>query len=413
MHTVTERMIDNLEKRLGVKFPAIYRQFLIERGMAVIAGYTILGIPEEVKKPVKVEPSEEALDLAKIVENTSCPVCGQRKYAGKITCYPCYKQYLNDAGDQMRLSVWIKEKLSLKRKEEESKKEPRTNMSVLEAFYFLIEKRPELAQKKLIPICFKINLNTDKLMVLCMDLSENPEDDAPLVAMTDIEQAELVPHTPKFFGEWIENLENQKNLTGKFKNARQRIRNRKNEIRKKELLTAVKQRFGQQCPLCRTNERDNFLTCQACHEEWRQREGKKSDFVEWVQGKLEAKKMSLPKFSHKGGKDIKHVHVRPQDWHARIFRVTDYVVGLTAFRYNHLLSCLEVDAFWSEDMVGYVKGQAIRNLAIAIFSEANALTGSLNLTFTEDVRENPRTGKINRGLEKALEKLPGKKKVRS
>ena len=75
------------------------------------------------------------------------------------------------------------------------------------------------------------------------------------------------------------------------------------------------------------------------------------------------------------------------------------------------MSCLEIDAFWSEDLAGYKKDQAIRNLAIAILSEASALTGSLALAFTEDIRENPKTGKINRGLGKALEKLPEKRRA--
>ena len=42
-----ERKIKSYEKRMGVKFPKSYREFLIERGTATIAGYTILGIPEQ------------------------------------------------------------------------------------------------------------------------------------------------------------------------------------------------------------------------------------------------------------------------------------------------------------------------------------------------------------------------------
>jgi len=42
-----EEEIARFELRLDVEFPESYRQFLLERGSAVIDGYQILGIPEE------------------------------------------------------------------------------------------------------------------------------------------------------------------------------------------------------------------------------------------------------------------------------------------------------------------------------------------------------------------------------
>lgn len=395
MARIAKNEITDVERYLDVRFPIAYREFLIERGTAKIAGYTILGIPEKTVVPATAA-EEVQLDMNKIAESDSCPVCENRKYKGKITCYPCYNQYSADTMRQIPLSAWIKDQLSSK-KEAEPKPLER-DLSVAEAAQFLLKKRPDLTGRKLVPVCFKEDLNTGRQTALCMDLSGNPEGDAPLVAILDInQQIEPVSHNPKFFGEWLAHLSGLVERHRHFKCARQRIRNRKNEVRRFALEKEIEQRFGQKCPVCGKHERVKPLACQECHEEWRNSAKDKFDFSEWVQKKLEEKGVNLPKFSHKGGKDVKHVHLRPQDWHARIFRVADYVVGLTAFRYNYQLGCLEVDAFWSGDLAGYAKGQAIRNLAIAVLSEANSLTGSLALAFTRDVRESEKTGRIIRG----------------
>jgi len=396
MTRITTNEITDVERYLGVKFPKSYREFLVERGTAKIAGYIILGIPEITVAPATAT-EEVQLDMNKIAESDSCPVCGNRKYKGKITCYPCYNQYSADTMRQVPLSTWIKDQLSSK-KETEPKTLER-DLSVAEATQFLLRKRPDLTGRKLVPVCCKEDLKTGRQMALCMDLSESPENDAPLVAISDInnKQAEPANHNPKHFGEWIAHLSGLVERHRHFKVARQRIRNRKNEVRRFAMEKEIEQRFGQKCPVCRKQDRSKPLACQQCHEEWRSSAKDEFDFAEWVQKNLEDKGVNLPKFSHKGGKDVKHVHLRPQDWHARIFRVADYVVGLTAFRYNYQLGCLEVDTFWSGDLAGYVKGQAIRNLAIAVLSEANSLTGSLALTFTRDVRESEKTGKIIHG----------------
>ena len=52
-----EREIKGIELTLDVKFPQSYRQFLMEQGSAVIAGYQIFGLPEE--KPREKEIKEE------------------------------------------------------------------------------------------------------------------------------------------------------------------------------------------------------------------------------------------------------------------------------------------------------------------------------------------------------------------
>ena len=45
-----ERKISGFEERLDVKFPESYRQFLLEKGSAVIDGYQIFGLPEKEEK---------------------------------------------------------------------------------------------------------------------------------------------------------------------------------------------------------------------------------------------------------------------------------------------------------------------------------------------------------------------------
>ena len=157
----TERKISGFERVLRVKFPRSYREFLLAHGSMEIAGYTILGIPEEVKNPEIAEIKNGRLDMNKIVDSASCPVCGQKKSVGKATCFPCYNRYSSETGRQSPVSVWIKEKLASQIKAR--KKDPK-KMSVVGAFQFLIEKRPDLADKKLIPVCFKANPNTEKLM---------------------------------------------------------------------------------------------------------------------------------------------------------------------------------------------------------------------------------------------------------
>lgn len=420
-----ERKISSYEKRLGVNFSASYHQFLFEQGTATIAGYTIIGIHEKEEKPAEVEIRDGWLDFERIKDGQLCPACGGSKDIGRITCYPCYIEYLDEARQQyVHIAIWIKGKIASRRGKR--KKDP-NRMSVVEAYQFLLRKRPDLKDKKLVPVCFKEDLNTGKQMTLCMDLSEDPKDDAPLVAILNINdrQTELVKHNPKFFGEWMAHLEGLVEKHIFFKAARRRIENRNNEVLKKAILKAVDKNFGQICPICKTRKRQVIvfeetqkqeirLTCQECREEWLQLGSEKPNFAVWVQEKLRKTWTEVPCFTHKGrikdkdDKEVKpnHIHIRAQDWHSRIFRVADYVVGLTAFRYNTLQSCLEVDAFWSGDLAGYVKGQAIRNLAIAVLSEANSLTGSLAIVFTRDIRENEKTGKIaDRNWRRIADKL--------
>jgi hypothetical protein len=414
----TEWKIGCIEKDLGVKFPRSYREFLFEHRTVTIAGYTIIGVPKnvepeavEAKSPTTATKTEQTqdengwLDFDEIKKSQLCPACGKNKEVGRITCYACYTEYANETSQRhIHIAIWIRKKRTeLKTKRIESPKvetkKPsvtRRGIPVVEATEFLRKKRPDLADKKLIPVCFATELSSDRQMALCMDLSGSPKDDAPLVMIFDInQQDDPAKHDPGTFSEWLTYLKDQEDQSKKFAIAKQRIRNRKNEVRRFAMEKEIQQKFGRKCPVCGKQDRDKPLACQRCHEEWRNSAKDEFDFAEWVQKKLEEKGLNLPKFSHKGGKDVKHVHLRPQDWHARIFRVADYVVGLTAFRYNYQLGRLEVDAFWSGDLAGYAKGQAIRNLAIAVLSEANSLTGSLALAFTKEISENHKTGKLD------------------
>ena len=434
MNTISRNDINEMQCYLGVTFPTSYREFLFTHGNMKSAGFSIFGIPKKIGESEKVEPEKtEAedswLDFDRIKKSQQCPACGQRKDIGRNVCYPCYLAYSNETRERhIHIAVWIKNKRA-SLKTSVVKKQRKQEISVVEATEFLRKRCTDLANRKLIPIFFKQDSNTDRQMALCMDLSGEPKNDAPLVLITDInQQTEPISHDPGTFSDWLFHIQQMEIRHNHFKKARRQIRNRNNEILERELLSALIKNFRQKCPICLSREREVTifqetnrekprLTCRECYDEWKSLTGKKLDFVEWVDKKLE-NKVKLPTFSEKGIEMIKGrpekpilIHPRHQDWYTRIFRVTDYVVGLTAFRYSYKMSCLEVDTFWSGDLAGYVKGQAIRNLAVAILSEASALTGSLALAFTEDVRENPKTGKINRGLGKALEKLPEERRI--
>lgn len=412
--------------KYGILFPKSYREFLIEHGNLTVAGLKILGIPEQKEKPEKpktVKPEDSLvqngwLDFDRIKESQQCLACGKNKEVGRVTCYPCYADYSNESRRQyVHIAIWIKNKLANKKAKTQEQLE---GISVVEATQFLLEKRPNLAGKKLIPIFFKKDLNAEKIVALCMDLSENPKDDAPLVAILDIDdaQAQPVKHDPEFFSGWLLHVRRMAERHEFFKIAFRRVSNRNNEVLEKHLSKFFGKTFGQKCPICQIRERKvivfeknqgqkTLLVCEECEKEWRRSE-KNIDLVEWIAKKLK-EKVNLPCFTEKGEVTIRdkqgrkkeekpnHIHLDRYDWRTRIFRVTDYVVGITAFRYSQKLGCLEVDAFWSGDLAGYVKGQAIRNLAIAVLSEANSLTGSLALAFTGDGRESGKTGKIIRG----------------
>ncbi len=440
--------------KFNVRFPLSYREFLLKHGNMEVAGFSILGIPkrEEAEEAETKEEEETVLffrpgDLrkgrfawvsnyeGKIVGLCSLPNCRYCNLAGR-------EQLKDFQGGNLKVSLYLVQRpagefyvahfVSIPKPEAEAKK-PARETSIVEATQFLIQRRPDLKDRKLVPIYFKTDLHTDKRMVLCMDLSESPEDDAPLVVVTDLDQQGTAPFpsAQKTFSEWLDYIQKMEIRHKHFRKALRRVRNRNNEVLKKELEKEFsrgefKDRFGSNCPICElrarktivdyhTQQPKTLLTCQECQDEWEQLglDGKKSDFIEWVHKKVEEKGYNLPCFTHKGTKIIndkevepKYIKVKPHYWHSRIYRAVDYVVGLTAFRYNYQLGCLEVDAFWSGDLAGYVKGQAIRNLAIAVLSEANSLTGSLALTFTRDLRENSRTGKLAvRNWRRRTEKL--------
>ena len=438
-----EQEIIRFELQLNVEFPTSYREFLIEYGNMEIVGLAILGIPEEEQEETKKEEEGTVLffrpgDLTRgkfaWISNYQERIVGLCNLTNCRYCNLAERKLLKDfKGGKLKVNLafyqretsefYIAHFVSFPKPEPKTERReiPKKDVSVIEATQFLIGKRPELAGKKLIPICFKEDLNTGKLMALCMDLSENPEDDAPLVQISDIDdqQAEPAEHDPRFFSEWVAFLKASVIEVTYLRAARRRIENRNNEILKKALKKEFergefKSRFGAKCPVCEQQERGTHLACSQCFDEWRQKAKSKLDFVEWVQKKVEEKGYNPPCFTHKGIKIIKgeevepkYIQVKPQHWHSRIFRVADYVVGLTAFRYSYQVGCLEVDAFWSGDLAGYAKGQAIRNLAIAVLSEANSLTGSLALSFTRDIRENEKTGKIaDRNWRKMADKLP-------
>jgi hypothetical protein len=80
-------------------------------------------------------------------------------------------------------------------------------------------------------------------------------------------------------------------------------------------------------------------------------------------------------------------------WTAVIDRVADYVVGLAAFRLNEGHGALEIDEFFPIDQPHIQPGEALKTLLNEVFARARDYTGSLNLIFTWDPREDA-DGKI-------------------
>jgi len=74
-------------------------------------------------------------------------------------------------------------------------------------------------------------------------------------------------------------------------------------------------------------------------------------------------------------------------WTAVINRVVDYVVGLVAFRLNERQGCLEIDEFLPIDQPHIEPGEALKTLLNEVLARARDYTGSLNLIFTRDTRE--------------------------
>lgn len=74
-------------------------------------------------------------------------------------------------------------------------------------------------------------------------------------------------------------------------------------------------------------------------------------------------------------------------WTAVINGVADYVVGLVAFRLNERQGCLEIDEFLPIDQPHIEPGEPLKTLLNEVLARARDYTGSLNLIFTRDTRE--------------------------
>lgn len=80
-------------------------------------------------------------------------------------------------------------------------------------------------------------------------------------------------------------------------------------------------------------------------------------------------------------------------WDTTINRIKDYIVGVAAFRHNPIQNCLEVDELYPVNQPHVKKGEPIRILMNEIFASARDYSGSLQIVFTRDIREDE-TGKI-------------------
>ena len=103
-----------------------------------------------------------------------------------------------------------------------------------------------------------------------------------------------------------------------------------------------------------------------------------------------------PKNQDKGGNRI-------QDWSAPIFRVKDYIFGIGAFRFSFRLGCLEVDEFYPINQAHVKEGEPVKILLSETLARARDYCGSLRIQFTKDIREDE-NGSIRDGIE--MKRLP-------
>ena len=377
-----------IEEILKVTFPHSYREFLLEKGSAIVRGFKIFGLGEKEKEEgvllcfVRSDPKKGGFlwishyqgRVVGLCNLPNCPQCNSRER----------EKLKNFKGGELRVNLsfyqrkefYVAHLISVPEKFETPK------MSVLEATEILRALRPDLP-RNLVAIAFHED------HAFCLDLRENPKEDCPFVEVNLTYESPIWP-TNKTFKEWLTEGEKEDK---RFLAARQRIKNRENEIRERVIKEVINQRFGSKCPICEKEGRKGHLTCSQCFQNWRKEsQVKEIELIDWVEEKLEAKGVKVPKFTHVGGQ--RRIYIRPQDWDCRIVRYKDYVIMYTAFRYNSRENSLEVDEFWTYPHPHYPPGEITRNLAIRIFSAAYHLGGSLNVIFTRDIREDEETGKI-------------------
>jgi len=78
---------------------------------------------------------------------------------------------------------------------------------------------------------------------------------------------------------------------------------------------------------------------------------------------------------------------RVTNWKTMIARVQDYIIALGAFRLDYKQGCLEVDEFFPIDQPHVPKGSGIKVLLSEMFARARDYSGSLEIRFTRDMRE--------------------------
>ena len=208
---VFERMF---KAKTGLEFPLSYRQFLLEQGSAVIDGYRILGIPRE-------EKQEELLDIGRIKQDTSCPICQKRKQKGKIVCYDCYQVYVEETSNALAegrkilsLPQWLKERIP--QREKKGKKE----LSVVQATEILRKNRPDLS-RKLIAICF------NRERVMCLDTEKKTDEDCPLIDVSLKKNEPSLHPRERTFKEWFKIHQGYEK---RFREAYSRVQRRRKEI---------------------------------------------------------------------------------------------------------------------------------------------------------------------------------------
>lgn len=110
-------------------------------------------------------------------------------------------------------------------------------------------------------------------------------------------------------------------------------------------------------------------------------------FVEWIE-EHDAFSKRFPIAWNRVMSRHKEKGSRVTNWKTVIARVKDYIVGLGKFRLDYKQGCLEVDEFYPIDQPHVPRGTGIKVLLSEMFSRGRDYSGSLEITFTMDPREN-------------------------
>ena len=263
---------------------------------------------------------KQELDLEKIKSNAICPLCGKEKLTGKLACQTCYRQYVKEAAAALS-----------------------GGGEYIELQDWIRDRIPRMGPGK-------------------TAAEERGAKELSVVEATEIFRRQ------------------RPDLTGKPLAVISLLK------RKRVMCLDLERATEEDCFLIDIsfNKEEPSFPLNQTFKEWleihRAYEKRFKDAYSRVQRRRkETEERRKKKF---GGK--KGLRPQPKDWRPIVSEIQDYIIGLTALRFNPRFNCLEVDEFYALDLPGYVPGIAIRNLLNIVFTMARDFGGNLAVAFTDE-----------------------------